>query len=188
MPADCLDVLRGELPGLTVVDALKLLESLRGVKSASELELVTTASEGIINSMLATFDEVRSGMTKNEIVERFRRQQTSRGWVFEYCLVSVGPSLNRAPSDEVWNPNTVLSLDSGGMFHGYIGDLARMAVHKEPTDLMVEPMDEIEAVQQAARTVVRAGARGADIFDVATAQLAQSSHRSDMKVVAHGLG
>jgi Xaa-Pro aminopeptidase len=188
IPADCVDVLRAELPGLTVVDAQILLEALRGVKSAAELELVTAASEGIINSMLATFDEVRPGMTKNEIVERFRRHQTNRGLVFDYCLVSVGPSLNRAPSDEVWRPNTVLSLDSGGMFHGYIGDLARMAVHNEPTELMVELMDEIEAVQQAARTVVRAGTRGADIFDVATAQLAESRHRGDMKFVAHGMG
>lgn len=188
MPADCLDALRAELPDVTVVDAQKLLESLRGRKSAAELELVTTASEGIINSMLATFDEVRPGMSKNEIVERFRRQQTNRGLVFDYCLISVGPSLNRAPSDEVWMPNTVLSLDSGGMFHGYIGDLARVAVHNEPTDYMVELMDDIEAVQQAARTVVRAGARGADIFDVARAQLSESNHRENLRFVAHGMG
>lgn len=188
MPADCLDTLRSELPGLRVVDAQKLLESLRAVKSPAELELVTTASEGIINSMLATFDEVRPGMTKSDIVERFRRHQTDRGLVFDYCLVSVGPSLNRAPSEEVWRPNTVLSLDSGGMFHGYIGDLARMAVHNQPTDLMVELMDDIEEVQQAARTVVRAGARAADIFDVANAQLAESDHRAHMKFVAHGMG
>jgi Xaa-Pro aminopeptidase len=188
MPADCLDTLRTELPRLTVVDAQKLLESLRGVKSPDELRLVEKASQGIIDSMLATFDEVRPGMTKNEIVERFRRHQTNRGLVFDYCLVAAGPSLNRAPSEEVWNPNTVLSLDSGGMFHGYIGDLARMAVHNQPTDRMVALLDEVEAVQQAARTVVRAGARGADIFDVANARVAESTHRANIKFVAHGMG
>ncbi|MET0455471.1 MAG: Xaa-Pro peptidase family protein [Mycobacterium sp.] len=188
IPADCIDVLRQELPGVTVLDAQTLLETLRGVKSSAELELVEKASVGIIDSMLATFEDVRPGMTKFDIVERFRRHQTDRGMVFDYCLIAAGPSLNRAPSSEPWNPNTVLSLDSGGMFHGYIGDLARMAVHNEPTDLMLELMDEIEAVQQAARTVVRAGARGADIFDVANAQLAESRHRADMKFVAHGMG
>ncbi len=188
IPADCLDLLRHELPGATFVDAQKLLESLRAVKTDEELALVTKASEGIIDSMLATFDEVRPGMTKAEIVERFRRHQTDRGLVFDYCLVTIGPSLNRAPSDEVWKPDTVLSLDSGGMYQGYIGDLARMAVHNEPTDRMVELLNEVEAVQQVARTVVAAGARGADIFDVANERLAASPHRDNMRFVAHGMG
>ena len=188
VPADFLDALRRELPRSTFTNAQTLLESLRSVKSSAELEIVTAASEGIIGSMLSTFDEVHPGMTKLEIVERFRRHQTERGLVFDYCLVSVGPSLNRAPSAEVWQRNSILSLDSGGMFGGYIGDLARMAVSNGPTEHMVELMDDIEAVQQVARTAVRAGVRGADIFDAATSQVAESKHRGQLKFVAHGMG
>lgn len=188
IPADAMDVLRQELPNARFVDAQLPLEALRAIKSPEELALVRTASEGIINSMLATFEQVTPGATKQEIVEVFRNEQTRRGLVFDYCLISTGQSLNRAPSAEVWQPNTVLSLDSGGMFQGYIGDLARMAVHGEPTPLMVDLMDEVEAVQQAARTAVRGGARGADIFDVALARLAQCPHRSEMRFVAHGMG
>ncbi len=188
IPADCLDTLRVELPGARFVDAQKLLEALRAVKSADELQLVREASEQIISSMLATFDEVKPGMTRHEIVERFRRHQTNRGLVFDYCLIATGPSLNRAPSEEVWQPRSVLSLDSGGMFQGYIGDLARMAVHGEPTALMVDLMDQLESVQQAVRTVVRAGTRGGDLFTAADEQLRRCGHRADMKFVAHGMG
>jgi Xaa-Pro aminopeptidase len=188
IPADALDTLRDELPEARFVDAQQVLETLRGVKSEAELALVRTASERIIASMLATFAGVRPGMSKAEIVEEFRRQQTARGLVFDYCLVAVGPGFNRAPSAEVWRPGTVLSLDSGGMYRGYIGDLARMAVHGEPTPLMTELMTEIESVQQAARTVVTAGARGADVFDVALRQLARCAHRDQLRFVAHGMG
>jgi Xaa-Pro aminopeptidase len=188
IPADALDILRRELPNATFVDAQLLLEEVRAVKSPDELELVRTASEGIISSMLATFDAVVPGMTKAQIVERFRREQTNRGLVFDYCLVATGPNLNRAPSDEVWNQGTVLSLDSGGMYQGYIGDLARMAVHGEPTTRMNELMDQIESIQQLVRTVVKAGVRGADIYDAALPALQRCPDRDNMRFLAHGMG
>lgn len=188
IPADALDELRRELPDAEFVDAHPILESLRGQKSAAELALVRRASEGIIDSMLATFATVRPGLTRHQIVEEFRRQQTSRGLVFDYCLIATGPSLNRAPSQEPWRPGTVLSLDSGGMYDGYIGDLARMAVHGEPTERMVELMAEIEHVQQQVRTVVRAGNPGSAIYDMAADLVAASPHAATMTFLAHGMG
>ncbi len=188
LPADAWDVLRAELPEATFVEAQKLLEAMRAIKSPAELDLVRTASIGIIDSMLATFAGCDPGETKAEIVERFRREQTDRGMVFDYCLVAAGPESNRAPSDRVWREGDVLSLDSGGMYQGYIGDLARMAVAGEPTALMNDLMDEIESVQQAARTAVAAGHRGGDIFTVAEKALASCAHRDEMFFVAHGMG
>jgi Xaa-Pro aminopeptidase len=188
LPADAWDTLRAELPDARFADAQKLLEANRAIKSAAELELVRTASAGIIDSMLATFAGSRPGETKAEIVERFRGEQTRRGMVFDYCLVSAGTELNRAPSDRVWADGEVLSLDSGGMYRGYIGDLARMAVAGDPTPLMTGLLDEIESVQQAARTAVAAGRRGGDIFAVAEKALAGCPHQAEMSFVAHGMG
>lgn len=188
LPADAWDVLRRELPGARFVEAQRLLEAMRAVKSATELDLVRAASTGIIDAMLETFAGSRPGQTKAEIVERFRRAQTARGMVFDYCLVSTGPDLNRAPSDRIWRDGEVLSLDSGGMYQGYIGDLARMAVAGEPTALMVELLEEVESVQQAARTAVAPGRRGGDVFAVAEKALAGCAHRDEMFFVAHGMG
>jgi Xaa-Pro aminopeptidase len=188
LPADAWDTLRAELPDATFVEAQKLLEAMRAIKSSAELDLVRTASVGIIDSMLATFAASTPGQTKAEIVERFRREQTNRGMDFDYCLVAAGPEFNRAPSDRVWADGDVLSLDSGGMYQGYIGDLARMAVAGEATALMTELLDEIESVQQAARTAVAAGQRGGDIFAVAEKALAGCAHRGEMFFVAHGMG
>jgi Xaa-Pro aminopeptidase len=188
LPADAWDILRSELPDATFVEAQKLLEGMRAVKSAFELDQVRTASVGIIDSMLATFAAAGPGETKAQIVERFRREQTNRDMDFDYCLVASGPEFNRAPSDRVWRHGEVLSLDSGGMYQGYIGDLARMAVAGEPTSLMTDLMDEIESVQQAARTAVAAGQRGGDIFSVAEKALAECAHRDELRFVAHGMG
>jgi len=56
----------------------------------------------------------------SEIIEQFRREQTDRDMVFDYRLVSAGPEGNRAPSNRMWRDGEVLSLDSGGVYQGYI--------------------------------------------------------------------
>lgn len=188
LPADAMDVLRAELPAARFVDALRILEALRAVKRPDELALLRDASERVVDAMLATFADSRPGETEVTIVERFRRAQTDRGLVFDYCLVTSGPDHNRAPSARVWKPGEILSLDSGAMLDGYIGDLTRMAVAGEPTPEMVDLLAQVEAVQQAARTAVRAGARGGGAYDAAGDALADCPDRDGIVFVAHGMG
>ena len=78
--------------------------------------------------MLAVIAKHGPGSTKPEITEALRREEVNRGLTFEYCLIAAGTSHNRAPSQQRWEEGDVLSVDSGGNYHGYIGDLARMAV------------------------------------------------------------
>jgi Xaa-Pro aminopeptidase len=189
IPADALDRLRELLPGATFVEVHPVLETLRGVKSERELELVRIASLGIIDSMKASFGQIQPGMTKHEMAEIFRLEQTKRGLIYEYALVTIGGgSFNRAPSNAVWESGSSLSIDSGGMFEGYIGDLSRMAIDTEPTPRMLTLLDQIETVQQEARTAVAAGKRGGDIFTVARKTIASLPDGQNMKFVAHGMG
>ena len=72
------------------------------------------------------------GTTKQELADALKREEVNRGLTFEYCLIAAGASHNRAPSEQRWEEGDVLSIDSGGNYHGYIGDLARMAILGEP--------------------------------------------------------
>ncbi len=77
--------------------------------------------------------------------------------MFDYCLIAAGASHNRAPSDQVWQNGEPLSLDSGGNYHGYIGDLARMGIVGEPDAELEDLLAEVEATQQAAFKPIRPG-------------------------------
>ena len=94
--------------------------------------------------MLAVIANHGPGATKAELTEALRREETNRGLTFEYCLITAGTSLNRAPSDQKWGKGDILSLDSGGNYHGYIGDLCRMAIHGEPDAELEDMLAEIE--------------------------------------------
>lgn len=188
LPVDAFDVVRQGLPDAEIVDATFTLELLRAVKSSAELCIIKAASEKVVQSMLAVFANHGPGTTKAELVDALREEEQSRGLKFEYCLANIGTTFNRAPSSQVWKPGEVLALDSGGNYKGFIGDLCRMAYTGEPDPELEDLLAEVEAIQQAARKLIRPGTLGAQIYAEPDALVARSSNRNDLEFVAHGMG
>jgi Xaa-Pro aminopeptidase len=164
LPVDAAELMARELPGVTLVEAHLPLERLRARKTREELDLLRTASELVVDSMLAVIGSHGPGATKAELVEALRREEVNRGLTFEYCLITAGTSRNRAPSDEVWGVGNILSLDSGGNYKGYIGDLCRMAIQGDPDRELDDLLGEVDEIQMAARKPIRAGANGGDVY------------------------
>ncbi len=187
--SDAVDVLRAELPQARVVDALIPLERFRAVKTPEELALLKKASEDVVDAMLAVIAGHGPGTSTRALAEALRREEVLRGLEFDYCLITAGTSHNRAPSDKlIWNEGDVLSVDSGGHYKGYIGDLCRMGILGEPDDELDELLAEIDDIQQAARKPIRAGAMGNEIYGSAEAILRKSPHANRLEFVAHGMG
>lgn len=188
LPMDAYGLLQERLERATFVDATGMLERMRALKKPAELEKLRTASELITDAMMATLAWAREGSTKTEIIERLRREETNRGLQFEYCLLTLGRSHNRAASDQAWRRGEVLSIDSGGNYRGYIGDLCRMGVLGEPDAELQDLLGEVEAVQQAAFSKVRAGAPGGDMIAHAQGVLRTSKVAAFTDFFAHGMG
>jgi Xaa-Pro aminopeptidase len=100
----------------------------------------------------------------------------------------MGASHNRGVSDDPWREGEVVCLDSGGNLGGYIGDLARMAVLGPPDAELEDLLGYVEQVQQAARSQIRAGSIGGEIFAAAAAVVRRAKHRDLTSFVAHGMG
>jgi Xaa-Pro aminopeptidase len=188
MPYDASKLLRDAFPDADYVDALFVLEAQRAVKSADELKKLKIASAGVIDSMTAVIAKHGPGSTKRELVEALRREETNRGMTFEYCLITTGTSLNRAPTDQVWGRGEILSLDSGGNYHGYIGDICRMAIHGEPDAELVDMLAEIETIQRAAFKAAKPGVLGKEIYAAAEPLAKKSKHHKYLDFLAHGMG
>jgi Xaa-Pro aminopeptidase len=121
-------------------------------------------------------------------VETLRREETLRGLTFEYCLITCGTSHNRAPSAQKWGEGEIMSIDSGGNYHGYIGDVCRMAIQGEPDAELEDLLAEIESIQRAGFNAMRPGALGGDIYAAAEPLVARSKHHNNLEFVAHGMG
>jgi Xaa-Pro aminopeptidase len=188
LPYDASIVLRGAFPDADLVDALFVLERQRVKKSADELAKLKVASEAVLDSMKAVIANHGPGATKRDVVDALRREETNRGLTFEYCLITCGTSLNRAPSDQKWEKGDIMSIDSGGNYHGYIGDICRMAIQGEPDAELVDLLGEIELIQRAAMKPIKAGAMGREIYAAGEALRTKSKRHNHMEFLAHGMG
>jgi Xaa-Pro aminopeptidase len=188
LPADAEEALRRALPGLEFVESQFVLERLRARKTAHELDYLRKASELVVDSMLAVIGAHGPGASKLELTEALRREEVNRGLTFEYCLITAGTSFNRAPSDQIWGAGDILSLDSGGNYKGYIGDLCRMAIQGDPDGELQDLLGQVDEIQMAARGPIRAGALGADIYAATGEALGRASGGNSIEFVAHGMG
>lgn len=188
LPLDAYRLFSERLEGATFVNATGVLERMRAVKTPEELEKLRKASEFITDAMMATIAWARAGTTKTEIIERLRKEETNRGLQFEYCLLTLGSSHNRAASDQAWREGEVLSIDSGGNYRGYVGDLCRMGVLGNSDAELEDLLGEVEQIQRAAFSKVRAGARGGDVIAHAQSLLKASKVAEFTDFFAHGMG
>ena len=188
LPVDSGTALRNAFSSSEIVDGLFVLERLRAVKSPEELKKLRIASERVIESMLAVIAGHGPGATKRELTEALRREETNRGLVFDYLLITAGTSLNRAPSEQRWGEGDILSLDSGGNYHGYIGDLCRMAIQGEPDAELEDVLAEIETIQRASMKPIKAGVPGSVIYGAAEPLVQKSKQHNNMHFLAHGMG
>jgi Xaa-Pro aminopeptidase len=186
--ADAIDALRAGLPDVRFVDGHLPLERLRAVKTPTELALIREASERVVAAMLATFSACSAGQTKRDVTDRLRQEERHRGLNYEYCLITAGTSANRAPSDQILKLGDIVSLDSGGRYGGYIGDLCRMGILGKPDAELQDLLAWVESIQQLARTPVRAGMIGREIFEAVESVLSTSPLAAHTHFVAHGMG
>jgi Xaa-Pro aminopeptidase len=63
-----------------------------------------------------------------------------------------------------------------------------MGVLGEPDAELEDLLAEVDAIQQAARRPIHAGALGRMIYEAAEAELACSPHRQSIQFAAHGMG
>jgi len=189
LPSDSAKVLEASIGNKQLVDATGAFERIRAIKTPAELKLLREASERITDSMLAVFAGAGEGSTKVDIVEALRREETNRGLQFEYCLLTLGASHNRAVSDVAWKRGEVMSLDSGGNYHGYIGDLCRMAILGEPDAELEDLMADILEVQEAAISQAIAGNLGSAVVSGGEEALKKKTHIAPFTdFFTHGMG
>jgi Xaa-Pro aminopeptidase len=187
-PADAMDTLRRELPNIQFVEALAILEELRAIKTQEELDYLRIGAAAIVDSMLATIQSAKPGVTEAQLVEHLRLEQSHRGLTFDYALIASGLTFGRAPSDRAWNPGETLSLDTAGYCHGYLADMARMAVMGPPTALMQDIFQEIRFVQDRTRSAIVPGQPGREVYEAGGQAKRQCQFGNRFGFVVHGMG
>jgi len=174
-----------------LVPTERIVESLRAVKDADELKLITKAVE-IAD---AAFEEIaptlRPGMTEREAawaLEKAMREKGSGSMPFE-IIVASGPNSalpHHHPSERVMQAGEPVIIDMGAQVEGYASDLSRTICLGSKQDKKFGKIyDLVLGAQLTAIATIAAGMSGGLADSLGRTVIEQGGHGDEF---GHGLG
>jgi Xaa-Pro aminopeptidase len=170
--------------------AAGIVEDLRAVKSANEIERIASAAALADRALAHMVNLLRPGAVEREIAlegEFLMRREGAEAAAFP-VIVASGPhsALPHADStDRALEPGDLVVIDIGARVSGYCSDMTRTFAIAPASDKAREIYEVVHRAQRAAAAQVRAGAVCGDLDAVARSLIEEAGHGDDF---GHGLG
>ena len=183
--------LRGVVPDrIELVPAGGIVESLRAVKDAGEVEKIRAAA-AVVDAVYAMLREQGLvGRTEREVAFALESEMRRLG-AEEPSFSSIVASGERGalphavPADVAIPSGTLVTLDIGARLDGYCSDCTRTWATGELPDDLAEAYALVLRAQEASLDAVRPGPEGSDVDAVARRIIEQAGHGEHF---GHGLG
>jgi Xaa-Pro aminopeptidase len=193
--ADSLTVARYErlrelLGGLATEPTRGLVEALRVIKDADEIDAMRRAAAAVDQALEAVLAQGIVGRTEREVAFALHGAMLEAGATEPSFATIVGAGRNGArphhvPGADVIPPDTLVVIDLGAVVDGYCSDMTRTVA----TGTLPPRLEEIYRVcldaQEAAMAAARGGMAAADLDAVARARIAEGGYGD---FFGHGLG
>lgn len=194
MPLGDWERLVANLPGLRVVDATRLVQRLRMVKSPAEIEKL----RHICAIGSATFarvpDIVAAGMPLEDVFRAFRREALAQGADDVPYLVGAAEPGGYAdvispPTRRPLQAGDILMLDTGCSWDGYFCDFDRNWAIGQADDIARRAHDTLWRATEAGLAMAKPGNTCRDLFRAMSAVIAEmDASGGDIGRLGHGLG
>jgi len=161
--------LQRALPGVELVEGSSLVNELRRVKSAAELQLMSRACALVHEAMEGAAPRVEPGVTMSELLEEVEHQlriRGSRSPSFPTHIFTWGErplDTGDATATEPLPDGEAVLFDFGAVVDGYCSDFGRTVVCGEPPAGYEEAHEAMLAAQEAGRAAAVPGALARDV-------------------------
>ncbi|OZM73011.1 peptidase M24 family protein [Amycolatopsis antarctica] len=186
------DSLGAAAAGVELRRAPGIVERLRLVKDASEVEAIRTACAAADRALadLIGAGGIRPGRTELEVARDLENRMLdhgSTGAAFTSIVAAGAHSAipHHRPTSTVLAAGDLVKLDFGATVDGYHSDMTRTFVLGEPAHWQRELYELVARAQRAGTEAVRPGAEVAGVDGTARAVIAGAGHAEHF---AHGLG
>jgi Xaa-Pro aminopeptidase len=177
LPARHLLALQRTLPGRSFGLAAEVLQPLRAVKDAGEIELLRAAAHAADRVVGQIAGGQLVDRTEADVAKEVRDRLVAEGHeTASFAIVAAGPngaSPHHEASDRRIRSGDPIVLDIGGTLAGYGSDITRMlwvtgsSPAIEPTPEFLAAFELVQRARAEATTTVRPGARCGDLDEVA---------------------
>ncbi|MEE8412932.1 MAG: aminopeptidase P family protein [Dehalococcoidales bacterium] len=188
------DSLKKAESSIQLVPVEGLVESIRAIKEAEEIEHITRAVEITDKAFEHIEGVIRPGMTEKEVaweLESFQRQQGSQAMPFE-IIVASGPNSalpHARATERKINTGEPIVIDMGAKVEGYCSDFSRTLCLGEPDDTFIKIYDTVLGAQMAAIALIKEGMSGGEADGLARTVIAEAGYAEAFgHSLGHGVG
>ena len=188
------DIIKRVAPPPRLVPLEGLVESLRAIKEAEEIEAIAQAADISDGAFRHVEENMKAGMSEIEIaweVERFMREHGSQAVPFD-VIVASGPNAalpHARPSERAIQEGEPVLMDIGARVHGYASDLTRTICLGEPDNDFRKVYDIVLGAQLAALELIKEGMTGEQADNLARTIIAETGYAEAFgHALGHGIG
>lgn len=184
------ETLARAMDGPTLVPTSGVIEARRLIKDADEAELLSRASRIADLAYDACADGIFAGRTERQVaweLEGIMRAAGAAGASFDIIVASGerGAMPHAVPAEVPVATNSLVTVDLGAEFEGYMSDCTRTFATGTPPDELIRAYDVCHEAQRRALAAVAPGITGADLDAIARDHIAAEGFGDNF---GHGLG
>ena len=186
--------LRARLAGRELVATIGLVEAVRRVKDADEIDLMARAALIADHAFAACREGVFKGRTERQVaweLEGIMRAAGADGLSFGIIVASGanGARPHAVPSHAPIPKDTLVTIDMGAIVDGYVSDCTRTFATGPLAPELAEAYDVCLAAQLRALAAVRPGITGGDLDKIARDHIAAAGLGEAFRhSLGHGVG
>jgi Xaa-Pro aminopeptidase len=184
------DQLTAGAADVTLAPAAGLVEDLRAVKSADEIERIAAAAALADRALCHMVSLLRPGAVERDVAlagEFLMRREGAEAAAFP-IIVASGPQSalpHAETTDRTLEPGDLVVIDIGARVSGYCSDMTRTVAIGPASDKARQIYEIVYRAQRAAAAQVRAGGVCGDLDAVARSLIEEAGHGDGF---GHGLG
>lgn len=183
-------VLETALPGIKLIPVEHMVETLRGVKEAEEIQLISLSADVADHAFEAVTASLKPSVTEAQVawaLEKAMRESGSGAMPFE-VIVAAGPNAalpHHQPSDRPIAAGEPVVIDMGARYQHYCSDMTRTIILGTADAAFRKVYGVVQRAQEAAIDGIRAGMNGVEADELAR-RIIRDAGYADM--FGHGLG
>lgn len=183
---------RENMPSVELVETTGVVEDLRTVKDAIEIDALRRASAIGDVGLTALLPRLKEGMTEVEVageLEDAMRRAGSEGLSFP-TIIAFGEQAaepHHRPNSRRLQRGDLIKLDFGATVDGYHSDMTRTIAFGDPSAELERIYEIVRSAQQAGVEAVAAGRSGEDV-DAAARGVVEAAGYSFGHGTGHGCG
>lgn len=181
--------------GKETVNATRILDELRGIKSKNEIQIMSRVYEMGLAGLRRGLEAVQIGKRETDILAEMAYPAFAMGAeLLSHCFYAAtgkgtSPALYFSRSDKRIEDGDLVLLDIGAVYNGYFSDIATTRICGKKTAEKQRVIDTVRRALEAATKAVRPGALGKQI-DRAAREITSAAgyEKNHLYGAVHGVG